>query len=192
LEEHQDGRVAVCNARGDGGLFDRAIVATQANQLDFLVGERFAAERALLAGIRYDSGHLVVHSDPRFLPARRADWTALHFQADRLEDPPMFTVWVNAVEPTIAGHAPVMQTWNPCVPPAADTVIASIPLQRAVVHTATARVLRELSVWHSSPDRRVFYCGSWAHEGVPLLETAVRSARTVVDHLTAQGVDPAR
>jgi len=42
-------------------------------------------------------------------------------------------------------------------------------------------VHEQLSSWHRQPGRRVFFCGSWAHEGVPLLESAVRSARNVVD-----------
>ena len=92
----------------------------------------------------------------------------------------MFTVLVNAVEPTLAAAEPVLQTWNPLYEPDPETVLARVPLQRAVVHTGTAEIHRTLAGWHAEPDRRVFYSGSWAYPGVPLLESAVRSAQAVV------------
>lgn len=50
---------------------------------------------------------------------------------------PMFTVWVNAIEPTLVDASPVFQTWNPLYNPDPKTVLAQIPLQRAVVHAGT-------------------------------------------------------
>ncbi|BES73253.1 FAD-dependent oxidoreductase [Marinobacter nanhaiticus D15-8W] len=182
-----DGGVRVHNARGDGGLFDRAILATQANALEYLDATRFAEERRVLSDIHFASGELWVHRDKRFMPASRTDWTALNFQMDRALEKPMFTVWVNAVEPTMAHQAPVFQTWNPLYEPKADKVLARVPLQRAVVHAGTAQVHDKLQQWHRQPDRKVFFCGSWAYEGVPLLESAVRSAQVVVDLIGKAG-----
>lgn len=180
VEECEDG-VKVHNQRGEGGVFDRVIVATQANQLDFLDKAQFGHEREMLGNIGFDSGELWVHQDSRFMPARKSDWTALNFQMDEALEKPTFTVWVNKVEPTLFGSAPVFQTWNPLFEPAPDTVLARVPLDRAVVHSGTARVHEALAQWHSQPGRKVFFCGSWAYDGVPLLESAVRSANAVVD-----------
>ena len=119
--------------RGDGGRFQRVIVATQANQLGFLDAEQFGREVAALRSIRFDHGELLVHSDTRFLPARRQDWTALNYLMDRSLERAMFTVWVNAVEPTLRDAPPVFQTWNPLFEPDPATVIARLPLARAVV-----------------------------------------------------------
>ena len=176
----QGDKVQVINGRGDGDLFDRVIVATQANQLGFLNDAQFTREKQLLQEIRFDKGELLVHRDPRFMPSRKQDWTALNFQMDRQLTRPMFTVWVNAVEPTLHGKAPVFQTWNPLYEPEAGTVLARAPLQRAVVHEGTSRVHQHLREWHAEPGRKVFFCGAWAYEGVPLLESAVRSAEAVV------------
>lgn len=181
-----DEGVMVYNERGDGGVFDRVIVATQANQLSFLDEAQFADEIKILESIHFDSGELWVHQDLRFMPARKADWTALNFQTDKSLEKPMFTVWVNQVEPSLNNSAPIFQTWNPLFEPASDTVLARIPLERAVVHSGTAQVHEALREWHSRPDRKVFYCGSWAYEGVPLLESAVLSANAVVDAICQQ------
>ncbi|MDP4535359.1 FAD-dependent oxidoreductase [Alkalimonas collagenimarina] len=180
VEENEHG-VQVYNKRGEGGMFDRAIVATQANQLSFLDDKQFAGEKAMLGTIGFDSGELWVHQDERFMPLHKQDWTALNFQMDKALERNMFTVWVNEVEPTMKGKTSVFQTWNPLFEPAADTVIARVPLDRAVVHSGTARVHEALGQWHRQPGRKVFFCGSWAYEGVPLLESAVRSANAVVD-----------
>jgi predicted NAD/FAD-binding protein len=180
LEEGDEG-VTVHNERGEGGVFDRVIVATQANHLGFLDDAQFGEERQVLENIGFDSGELWVHQDPRFMPSKKEDWTALSFQMDEALEKPMFTVWVNKVEPTLKDSAPVFQTWNPLFEPDPDTVLARVPLERAVVHPGTARVHEALAQWHRQPGRKVFFCGAWAYEGVPLLESAVRSASAVVD-----------
>lgn len=182
VRQTNDG-VRVHNARGDGGLFDRVILATQANDLDYLDADQFAEERRILSDIHFASGELWVHRDERLMPRDSKDWTALNFQMDPALEKPMFTVWVNAVEPTMARQAPVFQSWNPLYEPEADKVLARVPLQRAVVHAGNARVHDKLQEWHSQPDRKVFFCGSWAYEGVPLLESAVQSAQAVVERI---------
>lgn len=178
--------ISVLNDRDEGGCFDRVIVATQANQLDFLHSSPFADEREVLGKIPYASGELWVHSDERFMPERRSDWTALNFQMDDDLKESMFTVWVNAVEPSLRDKGPVFQTWNPLFEPASDSVLVRVPMQRAVVNRATGSVLRQLGKWHAQADRRLFYCGSWAWPGVPLLETGVLSARAVVETIESQ------
>ena len=175
----ENSQLQVRNARGDSDAFDRVIVATQANQLDFLSPADYPRERALLQGIRFDHGELWVHSDTRFLPRRHSEWSALNFQMSRDLKDAMFTVLVNAVEPTLADAPPVLQTWNPLFEPAPEQVIARVPLARAVVHAGTRSVQEQLAALHAEPDRRVFFCGSWAYPGVPLLESAVRSAQAV-------------
>lgn len=172
--------VDVRNERGEGGRFDAVIVATQANQLDFLDSAQFAGERRVLQGIPYARGELVVHRDQRFLPRWRRDWAAVNFQMDAAMRNSTFTVWVNAVEPSLAGKPPVFQTWNPRLEPRKEQLLMRQPMQRAVVNGNTHNILAQLRSWHLQSERRLFYCGSWAYEGVPLLESAVRSAEAVV------------
>ncbi len=178
-----DAGVLVAGSKLGEGVFDRVIVATQANQLDFLDDSQFGQERDFLARVPYVDGELVVHRDLRVMPCRRSDWTALNFFMDRELGQSMFTVWVNAVEPTLRDRPPVLQSWNPIIELEPDQVIRRIPLQRAVVNRQSQSVPETVRQWHQQPDRRVFYCGSWASEGVPLLETAVRSAQEVVDRI---------
>lgn len=182
VQQHADG-VDVRNARGDGGRYDRVIIATPANQSAFLADGQFTREVSALRGIHFDTGELLVHSDTRFMPRRRADWVPLNFLMTPDLADNMWTVWVNAVEPTLASAPPVFQTWNPLFEPAPGSVLMRVPLARAVVHAGTDAALARLREMHREADRRVFFCGSWAYPGVPLLESAVRSALAVANEL---------
>lgn len=175
--------MTVLNARGDTLAADYVIVATQANQHGFLDSVAHAREIALLSNIRFDRGELWVHRDTRFLPARRRDWSALNYRMDRDLKHATFTVLVNSVEPTLRGDVPVLQTWSPTFEPDSFKVIAHVPFERAVVYSGTRAVQDALGVMHDEPDRRLFFCGSWAYPGVPLLESAVRSAMAVAECL---------
>lgn len=175
--------VTVRTASGRSETFDRVLVATQANHaVGFLEGEGFARERATLARFGYDGGELVVHRDVRFMPPRRDDWVPLNYRIAHDLTRSMFTVWVNPIEPSI-GPELVLQTWNPLMEPDPKTVLARVSMQRAVVDVGTAAAQRELEALHAEPGRRVFFCGSWAAPGVPLLESAVRSAIAVARRL---------
>lgn len=182
VRQHETG-VEVRNARGEGGRFDRVVVATPANQSGFLADGQFSREIAALRGIHFDKGELVVHSDTRFMPRRRSDWVPLNFLMTPDLQQSMWNVWVNAVEPTIADAPPVFQTWNPLFEPTPESVLVRVPLARAVVHGGTEAALTQLRMLHAESGRRVFFCGSWAYPGVPLLESAVRSAIAVANEL---------
>ena len=168
------------------GPFDYVICAVQANHLNFLP-EQYHRERKILDAFPYDSGTLWVHRDERFMPENRKDWSPLHYQVKKDFSQSMFSVWVNPIEPTIATHAPVFQTWNPIFEPEAEKTLSAVPMERAVVTRENQKLLSDLDLLHQGPLRKVFFCGSYAASGVPLLESAVRSAIKVVGYL---GYDP--
>jgi predicted NAD/FAD-binding protein len=181
--QQEENGVQVENARGEGGRFDRVIVATPSNQTGFLADGQFTREIAALKGIHFVQGELVVHNDTRFMPRQRQDWVPLNFNMTPDLRDSMFTVWINPVEPTLAKAPPVFQTWNPIVECAPGTVHSRATLTRAVVHSGTDAALAKLRQLHAEPGRRVFFAGSWAYPGVPLLESAVRSAIAVAEQL---------
>ena len=170
----------------DFGPFDNVICAVQANQLKFLP-KHYDLEQKILRAFPYNSGTLWVHSDKRFMPKRKKDWSTLHYQVKRDFSKSMFSVWVNPIEPTIASHDPVFQTWNPIFEPKPEKVYKAVSMERAIVSGENQNLLKELDLLHQLPSRKVFFCGSYAAPGVPLLESAVRSAIKTVGLL---GFDP--
>lgn len=183
VQEDGNPKVLVTNARGEQQQFDYAVVAAPAHQLGFLDAQQFERELKLLTQFKFDRGELWVHRDTRFMPSKRREWTALNYSIKPDLSASMFTVWVNAVEPTLQGQPAIFQTWNPLFEPHADAVISRTPLCRAVVDHQSQQALQALEVLHQEAGRQVFFAGSWASMGIPLLESAVQSAMRVARHL---------
>lgn len=93
----------------------------------------------------------------------------------------------------VSTNPTIYQTTNPIVPPRAGTVIAVARMERAVLTVDSKEALRELygdaglgplqgaGKLEGAPDvAKIWVCGSYAYEGIPLLEGCVASARLVV------------
>ncbi|MBL8343076.1 MAG: NAD(P)-binding protein [Rubrivivax sp.] len=170
--------------------FDHVVLATQANQALALLDDASATERAVLGGFAYRPIEVVMHRDERLLPARRGDWSAVNLLVTPAHAQPQSTIWVNRVQPALAGAArpgpgpgldwaPVFQTVHPIVPPRDEAVISRARFERPVVDAASQRALAALAPLHAEAGRCVWFCGSYAQPGIPLLESAVRSAEVV-------------
>ena len=70
--------------------------------------------------------------------------------------------------------------------PRDDSVIGHARFERPLVGAGSAAALAALQQLHSQPERRVWWCGSYAEAGVPLLESAVRSALAVAARLASR------
>lgn len=180
-----DGQGVRVRADGQDLHFDQAIVATQANHaLDLLHG--VAAERAALSHFTYQSSQVVMHTDERLAPPDRRLWGPVNFTLDARHDTPMATIWMNRVHHDLPRD--VFQTWNPIVPPRPERVIHQVQVQRPVVDAASQRGLGLIDALHAQPGRRVWFCGSYAAPGVPLLESATASGLRAAALVCARAV----
>ena len=181
VEQRGEG-VHVENAQGEQFEFDRVVVATPTNKIEtFLNNEQFADDIALLKQFRFEQGELVMHTDTSVMPPKRKEWAVLSYMMDRKFTRQQFTVWLNAIEPTLVGKTPVFQTWRPVTEIDPKKIISSVTLTRAVVDSATVELNQQLQQIHQTPDRKVFYCGSWSCDGLPILESAVTSAMHIAE-----------
>ena len=140
LSEESEG-IFLSSKNKNFGPFNNVICAVQANQLKFLPKD-YELEKKILKSFPYDSGTLWIHSDLRFMPKRKNDWSALHYQVKRDFSNSMFSVWVNPIEPSIAKHDPVFQTWNPIFEPNPEKVYKAVPMERAVVSGENQNLLK--------------------------------------------------
>ena len=176
VQEQEEG-VLVANAAGEKRIFDRVIVATPTNKIeDFLDAQQFADDIALLKQFKFEQGKLVIHTDQTVMPPKRKDWAVLSYMMDRKFTRQQFTVWLNSVEPSLVGKTAVFQTWQPVTDIDPKKVISTVTLTRAVVDSHTVALNKELQQRHKDSNRKVFYCGSWSCDGLPILESAVTSA----------------
>ena len=134
---------------------------------------------------RFEDGELVIHTDQSAMPPKRKDWAVLSYMMDRKFTRQQFTVWLNSIEPSLVGKSPIFQTWRPVVDIDPKKVISSVKLTRAVVDSDTIALNKELQERHKAADRKVYFCGSWSCDGLPILESAVTSAMKIAENFGA-------
>ncbi|EPF70399.1 FAD-dependent oxidoreductase [Acinetobacter rudis] len=175
-------KVLVENTAGEVNYFDRVVVATPTTKIEeFLDTKQFADDIALLKQFRFEQGDLVIHTDSSVMPPKRKDWSVLNYLMERNFSRQQFTVWLNSIEPSLVGKTPVFQTWRPITEIDPKKIISTVTLTRAVVDAQTVGLNKELQQRHLNPDRKVFFCGSWSCDGLPILESAVTSAMHIAE-----------
>ncbi len=164
--------------------FDHVLLATQANQSATLLPKAALRERAMLDKFTYETSRVIVHRDVQLAPVGGPQhWAPVNFLLADPQSTPMATIWMNAIQ-TMPDEKPVFQTWNPIVEPRPDLVVGRADFERPVVTTASLAALQQLAAFHNEPDRRIWFCGSYAAHGIPLLESATRSAMAIAERLT--------
>ena len=66
-------------------------------------------------------------------------------------------------------------------------MIARARFERPLVGPASLRAWAGLDALHRQDGRRLWFCGAYAQAGIPLLESAVRSAQGVARRLLGAG-----
>lgn len=184
--EEQGDKVLVENMLGESKSFDRVVIATPTPAIEgFLKQPQFAEDIALLKQFRFEQGDLVIHTDPIVMPQRRKDWAVLSYMMDRKFTRQQFTVWINSIEPSLVGKNAVFQTWCPVMEIDPKKIISKVKLTRAVVDSETVALNKKIQQRHLQLNRKVFYCGSWSCDGLPILESAVTSAMHIAEILGA-------
>jgi predicted NAD/FAD-binding protein len=197
VQRVDEGRVRVRHEDGREERFDLVVFAVPPPVARRLLVDASADETAVLGAFRTTLAEVVTHRDPGLMPARRRDWSPvnLHVVPDR--DTPEATIWLNAVQPSLRGGEDVFQTVHPHRAPRMESVLGRSCFERPVVDPDSLQALPRLARLHAEPGRVVWFCGSYAQSGIPLLESAVRSARVVVTAIDAgrtsgRAVQPSR
>lgn len=174
-----DAGVVVRAVDSSEAAFDHVVLATQANQARRLLADISADEAQILGRFNYTPVDVLVHHDPALMPRRRRDWSPVNLMVTPTAAQPESTIWVNAVQPSLRAAPDVFQTVHPLRAPRDDLVIGRASFERPVVNQHSAAALLGLQRLHADPQRRVWFSGAYAQAGVPLLESAVRSAHDV-------------
>jgi len=174
----QAGRLFVHRA-GSAEAFDHVVMATQANQALALLPEASPAERRVLARFGYRALEVVMHRDAGLMPPRRADWSPVNARVCPDHERPESTIWVNAVQPALRHARALFQTVQPQRAPREALVLGRAAFERPLVDAGSQAALADLQRLQAEPGRRLWFAGSYASAGVPLLESAVRSAYAV-------------
>ncbi|EMN02913.1 NAD(P)-binding protein [Leptospira noguchii] len=155
--------------------FDRVIIATPANQAISLLPDEMASEKELLSSFRYEESEILMHTDPSFMPNKKRHWAPLCFTLSPETDKPSATIRLNKVLPEI-GKTEIFQTWNPLEEPKQGTLISRSRFERPIIDLKNQKTVEELKALQERPGRKIWFCGSYARYGIPLLEAGVSTS----------------
>lgn len=185
-EIHQDrpDRIRL-QAAGRSWNFDHVIVATQANHVGDLVRDLAPEEKRALASIRYSAAPVVIHTDTGLMPTSRKAWSHFNIFVDKSgpqhrDCRGMCTIWMKRFYDLPESSVDIFQTILPFRMPAEDKILGQSFLQRPVVTLESFQAWEQLEKWHQQQQRRLWFCGSYAVGGIPLLESGVASAARIV------------
>ena len=154
--------------------FDQVVVATQANHVVQLCPNLPEDIRTVMEAFMYEDVSVVVHTDRQFMSEDERDWSVFNFETSQMGS--MCTVWLNKFHTQWPQVAPIFQTIKPLDDALPESIICSADLQRPVVTTASHELWESMDQINQR-DSRIKFCGSYAVEGIPLLESAVVSAQ---------------
>lgn len=156
--------------------FDHVVVATQANSAANFLTAEFQLEKEILGSFQYEDVTVAIHSNEQWMPTRKRDWATFNFLSQSDKRAAMCSIWLNQFYSEWETTTPYFQTIMPLDVPQPETLIATAKLQRPTVTASTRDAIDQLMQLHLQPDRRVWFCGSYANPGIPLLESGVVSA----------------
>lgn len=185
IRSEADG-VAVVDRTGTVRRYDHVIMATQAHRVLDLLDAPGEAEREAFSRFSVSRFRCVVHRDPALMPRDRGGWRPINALRADAGGMPMYTMWMNRILPDVPEGPALFQSINPLVDPAPERVVSELALDRPLLTVETLGAVRRVRALHEEADRRVWFCGSYLTEGLPLLEAATISATDVAERIQAR------
>ncbi|MCX7893059.1 MAG: FAD-dependent oxidoreductase [Burkholderiales bacterium] len=143
--------------------FDAVVLACHSDQALRLIDNPTAAERSVLARLRYQPNRAVLHTDTRLLPRRRRAWAAWNYLAgDGDERPVGVSYLLNRLQP-LPFSRPVIVSMNPPREPDARDRIAEFAYDHPIFDGAAIAAQAELASIQGA--RGLWFCGAWAGYG---------------------------
>jgi predicted NAD/FAD-binding protein len=175
-----DGGVQILDSRGSLEQFDHVVMANHADQALAALANPTPTETALLSAFRYQRNLAVLHSDPRFMPQRRAAWASWNYigGSDPRGQDACFTYWMNRLQ-GISGQTQLFVTLNPKTPPNPEMLHHSESYDHPLFDAAAIAAQRQL--WQLQGMRRTWFCG--AHFGAGFHEDGLQAGLAIAEQL---------
>ena len=174
------GGVVVTDSRGGSIRYDHVVMATHADQALSALADPTSDETELLGAFRYSRNLALLHSDPSFMPRRRAAWSSWNYigSRDGPADSVGVTYWMNRLQ-SIPDSSPLFLTLNPPRAPRAGTLHYSEVYDHPIFDAAAISAQRRL--WSLQGRGNLWFCG--AHFGAGFHEDGLQAGLAVAEQL---------
>lgn len=177
-------QLRVVTKAGAAQHFDQVVIAAQAHQAAAMLSG-FDDRRALLNRIPFERSTMSVHTDPKILPAPAKGLSPVSYHIPHDASRAEVSVDLTKAIARLAGQETIFQTWNPIRRIAPNRELARVDFTRPTVTRDSRKIVIALRECQSQPGNRLWLCGSYMAEKIPLLEAAVDSSVVVAEHLGA-------
>ena len=176
--------VSVRAAGQEPEVFDSAVFACHADTALLILKDAGTHERRILGGVPFRKNRIVLHTDARLMPRRRACWSSwVYLAASRPdEDRASVTYWMNTLQ-GISRDTPLFATLNPSMPVDEALILDEHPFEHPQYDFGTIAAQAALPSIQGAGN--VWYCGAWT--GTGFHEDGLASAVAVA---RCQGVLP--
>lgn len=142
--------------------FDRAVLATHADQALAMLADPTPDEARLLGAFRYTANRTVLHADPRLMPRRRRVWSSWNYLATASGQgrPPSLTYWMNRLQ-GLPDATPRFVSLNPDRAPNREFWSGTYLHPRFDL----AALAAQRSLWSLQGVRHTWFCGSYFGAG---------------------------
>lgn len=171
VERHED-HVELRTADGVAHPYDRAVLATHADDALGILSGASTQEKTALSALRYSTNEAVLHRDADLLPTRggaRASWNYRIGSCTDEDSPVLVSYWMNRLQ-GLRGEDQFLVTLNPGTAVSPDRVLARMTYRHPVF---TREAVAAAPVLAAAGGPRVAFAG--AHLGWGFHEDGARS-----------------
>ena len=151
--------VAIRCADRSVAAHDEVVIATHAPQALAMLEDPSDAEISLLGALRTERHHVVMHTDRRLMPRRRAAWSSWNYLEPK-EGGLTVSYWMNRLQ-HLPGSRQIFVTLNPPFEP--EGIIHKEFFAHPQFDAAAMRAQKAL--WSLQGTQRTWYCGAWFGAG---------------------------
>ena len=176
--------VRVKAAGQEAESFDSVVLACHSDTVLAILKDSTRRERRILARIPYRRNRLVLHTDDRLMPRRRACWSSWVYLANSRpdEDRATVTYWMNSLQ-GIPDATPLFATLNPPMPVDESLILDEHTFDHPQFDSDAFAAQAQLPSIQGRAD--TWYCGAWT--GMGFHEDGLASAIRIAGLL---GVSP--
>lgn len=167
---------------GHSQNFDHVVIAAQAQQAAAMLSD-FEAQRKLLETVPFESSEMSVHTDHGLLPAPVETLSPVSYHIPDNHDRAEVTVNLTRTIARLGQQDTVFQTWNPIREPDPAKELARVSFTRPTVNLSSRKAMSSLRDYHHQQGNRLWFCGSYVTDKIPLLDAAVDSSVAVAEQL---------
>lgn len=181
----QERGVLLRDAEGASYAFDRAIVATHADQALAMLGDADPAEKRWLGAFRYSRNEVVLHTDPQYMPPLKKTWSSWNYRMEQNEGAMqgICTYWMNRLQ-RVSERQDYFITLNPGDSLEKGKILRQFVYEHPVFDLPAAEAQEHLPSLNAGP--ALYFCGSYFRNGFH--EDAFRSAVDVCEKILGRKI----